>query len=355
MTSSTKIAIMPSVTFNPDPFDNDFYWGNYGNFKVLIMKSNGYINATKLCQDGGKEFSNWKQNYSSKALMNALENSEHLRGIPGTKITILNLSGIPEVRGTYVHLHLVPHIGSWISPEYAVKVGEVMTAYHKREEVEKNAKLRAEIFEKDDKISKLEKMLTRIEQNIKDNAGGVSEMSEMMKGLKLDNEITHTALNEVKYELDETNDKLDMANDKLDAAEDSLMVANKNIVTTMIKLGHAAEDRVVKAVHGGKLHTFAIMKYNDTDSEFAYHALRRQKTSMAGTINKFTKLYPDATKLVNIDYNPNAILMFNVVKDKLKANLDINHNNFNIVDITEADFVTRVNEINAERRNTDNL
>jgi hypothetical protein len=31
---------------------NDVYsWGNYGDFKVIIMKENGYINATKICND----------------------------------------------------------------------------------------------------------------------------------------------------------------------------------------------------------------------------------------------------------------------------------------------------------------
>jgi len=38
----------------------DNYWyGQYSKFKVVINKSNGYINATKLCIDGGKQFKKW--------------------------------------------------------------------------------------------------------------------------------------------------------------------------------------------------------------------------------------------------------------------------------------------------------
>lgn len=33
---------------------DEYYWGKYAEFKVLIMARNGYINATKMCKDGGK-------------------------------------------------------------------------------------------------------------------------------------------------------------------------------------------------------------------------------------------------------------------------------------------------------------
>jgi len=35
---------------------NDVYaYGKYGDFNVIIMKDNGYINATKLCKDAHKD------------------------------------------------------------------------------------------------------------------------------------------------------------------------------------------------------------------------------------------------------------------------------------------------------------
>jgi len=38
--------------------DDKYAYGKLGNFKVMLMKKNGYINATKLCKDAKKEFSN---------------------------------------------------------------------------------------------------------------------------------------------------------------------------------------------------------------------------------------------------------------------------------------------------------
>ena len=55
----------------------DNYWfGQYGEFKVIIMKDCGYINATKLCSAGAKDFCFWKRNTHSQELINALMRQE---------------------------------------------------------------------------------------------------------------------------------------------------------------------------------------------------------------------------------------------------------------------------------------
>ena len=39
-----------------------------------MMKSNGYINATKLCTDGKKLFKNWLRNTHSQEMMSYCQN-----------------------------------------------------------------------------------------------------------------------------------------------------------------------------------------------------------------------------------------------------------------------------------------
>lgn len=39
------------------------------------MRKDGYINITKLCKAGGKEYYKWKENKESDAIINALERS----------------------------------------------------------------------------------------------------------------------------------------------------------------------------------------------------------------------------------------------------------------------------------------
>ena len=36
-----------------EQISGNYWWGVYGDFKVIIMKDCGFINASRLCKDGG--------------------------------------------------------------------------------------------------------------------------------------------------------------------------------------------------------------------------------------------------------------------------------------------------------------
>jgi hypothetical protein len=61
-----------------EQIQGNYHWGQYGDFKVIIDTSNGYINATHLCglainRNGNKkEFSVWKRSDMAKDLVNVL-------------------------------------------------------------------------------------------------------------------------------------------------------------------------------------------------------------------------------------------------------------------------------------------
>ena len=56
---------------------DNFYYGLYGDFKIIVDKSTGFFNATKLCKDGNKEFKHWFENKESKKLIVALPRISH--------------------------------------------------------------------------------------------------------------------------------------------------------------------------------------------------------------------------------------------------------------------------------------
>src|SRR5277367_4321416 len=56
-----------------EQISGNYWYGQYGDFKVILMKDSGYVNATKLCKDGGKRFYHWLANDTSKRLIKALE------------------------------------------------------------------------------------------------------------------------------------------------------------------------------------------------------------------------------------------------------------------------------------------
>jgi hypothetical protein len=49
-----KMTSLRDVCF--EQIQDQYWYGLYGDFKIIIDKDTGYFNATKLCQDGGKEF-----------------------------------------------------------------------------------------------------------------------------------------------------------------------------------------------------------------------------------------------------------------------------------------------------------
>ena len=52
---------------------DNYYYGYYGQFRVVVDKSDGFINATKLCSDGGKQFYHWNESKMSKDLISTLQ------------------------------------------------------------------------------------------------------------------------------------------------------------------------------------------------------------------------------------------------------------------------------------------
>jgi hypothetical protein len=92
-----------------DYINTDYAYGKYGDFTVIMMTSNRYINATKLCKQYGKEFKHWKENIGNKQLIEEVEKEIN------DKSFIIKTGGKNELlRGTYVHEKLMNSIIEFI-------------------------------------------------------------------------------------------------------------------------------------------------------------------------------------------------------------------------------------------------
>lgn len=111
---------MNNVVFQD--INEQYAYGQYSEFVVIIDKYTGYINATKLCglNNNGKGFKNWLPNKHSKKLIKEVA---RLAGISKNQVIIKNCVGINEIRGTYIHPMLLTHIAYWCSVDFAIKIG----------------------------------------------------------------------------------------------------------------------------------------------------------------------------------------------------------------------------------------
>jgi hypothetical protein len=117
-----------------EKINDDYSHGKYGTFNVIIMNKNTYINATKLCGQYNKDFFNWKRLDASKELINEvnerIQAPSDLKGLNlHSKAFIIDNTSDNDYRGTYVHPLLIPHVCSWISTKFAIKVSEIVN-YH---------------------------------------------------------------------------------------------------------------------------------------------------------------------------------------------------------------------------------
>ena len=250
----------------------------YFDAEVIYDKETKFINATKLCQHiskvTGKEklFKNWivlkqTKDFITNLIKNQTENSvaripatgkttENNNNSPAARIpatgkttenellTAKNIlennklsyvvsagdSSVSEIRGTYLHLDLIPQICNWASKAYAFKISYIInyingikdydSAYSKL----KNDELKAkddELESKTDEIKKLEeehqKQLKAKDKEIETKENEIKDLKKELKETKKKNEKKTTIIKEKNEKVKELEQKI---KDKTEELED---------------------------------------------------------------------------------------------------------------------------------------
>lgn len=102
-----------------ETIDETYAIGKYGQFRVQMIRANGYVNATKLCEEHNKSFIEWRE--ENESLIKYL--SKNLK-VPVESLFIEVTDC--KVQGTYVHQYLVDSVARWCSTSYALWVGRFM-------------------------------------------------------------------------------------------------------------------------------------------------------------------------------------------------------------------------------------
>lgn len=79
--------------------------------------SDGYADATAMCQANGKLWKNYHQNDRTTEYIQALSDS---LGLPTTELVRTTATGPNHLRGTWVHPRLAVDLARWLSPQFAV-------------------------------------------------------------------------------------------------------------------------------------------------------------------------------------------------------------------------------------------
>lgn len=90
-----------------------------GTDLVCQRPSDGYINATAMCQAVGKRVNDYGRLGTTAAFLQALSADT---GIPVTELVQTLSGGEPHLQGTWVHPDVAVNLAQWCSPQFAVQV-----------------------------------------------------------------------------------------------------------------------------------------------------------------------------------------------------------------------------------------
>jgi hypothetical protein len=125
------------------------------NGVVIVSRSeDNYINATQLCQAGGKRFNYWNNLDTTKKLINELESEA---GIPASQLVDIKKGNSGDFnQGSWIHPDLAIQLAQWISPSFALQVSKWIRTLFTDGNVSINIKMQNELKIKDSKIKLLE-------------------------------------------------------------------------------------------------------------------------------------------------------------------------------------------------------
>ncbi|ARF02773.1 SWPV1-199 [Shearwaterpox virus] len=326
--------------------DERFCCIRYNEFDLIMMKENGYINATNLCKARNKRFKNWLKLDGTKELIKTIEEVDNTWKIKSSYSDInrmilevkneSNTENQYEVSGLYVHQDLIPHIASWISPLFAVKVSKIINSYisgkykfnlkAKEEEIRQKEITNKELLELlrnfNDKYDKdtleLRKLYTEQNNETKEHKNQNKELTCIIKRM------------EEKYdrdtqELKEHNKRME---EKYDRDTRELKIELIEVKTELKRIEERLKDKVINPNSPNKLHRLVILqKKRDPNS---FRTLRIQAKIIDRELDKVKHDF----KVFFNAYEPNAVSCFNRLKERLleQERIKISYNDFILCD-----------------------
>lgn len=288
---------------------DNFCYGLFGNFKLVIDKGTGCFNATKLCSNSGKRFRDWTRLEKSKRLLEYYDHScgDNMRGnfyeVRESNNDELN----KQITGQYVQKELILDIASWISVEFYDKCNQIIINYFvgefksmDKDDFEAKIKDIEErmsdiILEKEDIIQEKNDKIDELLQLGRQQEERSKRQEEMLRSLGVHLEDVACQNNELLEKVDDQNEKLDVIQNKLDIA---------------------VEDRAPQPKKTNKRERFILLKRNDP--HFKYYTIRAQDVNARIAIKRQRTLFTEVEILMDIHCHPNSKTLYVRVKEDLK-------------------------------------
>lgn len=289
-----------------------FGYGMFGDFKIIIRDDN-YVNAAKLCQDGGKLYKSWIRLDSAQSHISFL--NKMLTGTdlcqPLTDVILLGGSNPIDkiVSGTYVHSDLITTIAQWISPKFAYMVSRIVKNYISIQHKTEMAKLERELALRDARLLLNEGIIVAKDDKIDKLMAQINDMREEQRALINMAKNQSDDITDSRIEIQRSSNKLDEVlekNDMLIEKNDVLIEKNDLICA---KLGIAVETRVPPATNHATHETLAVFAHRVPVGILTHYI----SCGQPATIKRCTAKYGEP--VFQIKQQPNSKNLFQRIKE----------------------------------------
>lgn len=150
---------------------NKYTYIKINNFRLVIKKSNNFVNTTHLCKSVNKSISTWLNIDFNKIL---IKNTSKMLNIDNVVIKITDDNN--KINGTYVHPNIIIYVAQWCGISTCCNYTNVITQYH----IYKNQLTQQSIIDK----------LTLKNNNMKSQIQQLSKQVNKLDAVNVENIIT---------------------------------------------------------------------------------------------------------------------------------------------------------------------
>lgn len=119
---------------------DNFYYGKYGDIKIIIDIETGYANVSKIGYEYKRIFSDWEKLTETRNFIDIISSETELP-IDNLVMTIkADTIARTILSGTYVHPLIASQYYYWVSPKFAAKATKIINDHYVKKAIQEKKK-----------------------------------------------------------------------------------------------------------------------------------------------------------------------------------------------------------------------
>lgn len=122
---------------NYQDIDSQYAHAEYLGIRIVLIKSNGYINLTNILKQNNKTYDDWKKDQDQQQYLGYLAGK---LGLPESRMLMSINTDDRVTTGAYIHQQALTNLLMWCSHEFTFKIGQLVFEHSNKQAMIEKAK-----------------------------------------------------------------------------------------------------------------------------------------------------------------------------------------------------------------------